>query len=106
MIKQLIGYLPEIRLNTSYLMQEFEVEIKRLQNLKLAVLNDQSARFEITPHNKSKSQTMTEHSQTQTDMLKDYLLHVLQFGTPEERIKILKGVNSRFRLIDRKINLI
>ena len=41
LIKQLIGYLPKIRLNISYLMQEFEIEVKRLQHLKYTVLNDQ-----------------------------------------------------------------
>ena len=105
LIKQLIGYLPKIKLNASYLIQEFEVEVKRLQNLKYAVLNDQSSRFEVTPHNNSESQITREYSQTQTDMLKDYLLHVLQFGSPEERIKVLKGVNSRFKLTDRQIFL-
>jgi hypothetical protein len=38
-------------------------------------------------------------------MLKEYLLHVLQYGTPEERVKILKGVNSKFILSDRQLNL-
>ena len=105
LIKQLIGYLPEIRLNTSYLMQEFKIEIKRLQNLKFAVMSDQSSRFEMTPHNNAGSQIKMEYTQTQTDMLRDYLLHILQFGSPEERIKILKGVNSRFKLIDRQLNI-
>lgn len=86
-------------------MQEFEIEIKRLQNLKFAVLTDQSSRFEITPHNNAESQITREYSQTQTDMLRDYLLHVLQFGTPEERIKILRGVTSKFSLRDRQLSL-
>lgn len=34
------------------------------------------------------------------DILKEYLLHVLQFGTPEERVKILRGITSRFDLRD------
>ncbi len=85
-------------------MQEFEVEVKRLQNLKYTVLSDQSSRFEMTPHNAG-AQIKMEYTQTQTDMLRDYLLHVLQFGSPEERIKILKGVNSRFKLTGRQIFL-
>ena len=35
LIKQLIGHLPKIKLNTKYLMEEFENEVKRLQHLKL-----------------------------------------------------------------------
>ena len=86
-------------------MQEFEIEIKRLQNLKFAVLTDQSSRYEITPHNNAESQITREYSQTQTEMLKEYLLHVLQFGTPEERVKIFKGVTSKFKLMNRELML-
>lgn len=105
LIKQLIGYLPKIKLNISYLMQEFEVEVKRLQHFKATVIGEYIPRVEITPHNTG-DQKPKEYSQTQTEMLKEYLLHVLQFGTPEERIKILKGVNSKFNLRDRQLILI
>ena len=105
LITQIIGYLPRIRLNTNYLMQEFEVEVKRLQHLKFTVLNDQSPQLEITPHNNADSQNPTEYTETQLSMLKEYLLHVLQFGTPEERIKILKGVTSKFNLSQRQLQL-
>ena len=104
LIKQMIGYLPKIRLNTSYMMQEFEVEVKRLQHLKYTVMNDQLPEVELTPHN-TNDQRPQELSETQTQMLKEYLLHVLQFGTPEERIKILKGVTSKFNLFNRQLLL-
>jgi len=104
LIKQLIGYLPKIKLNTSYLMQEFEVEVKRLQHFKPNVISDYIPRVEITPHNTG-DQSPREYSETHTEMLKEYLLHVLQFGTPEERLKILKGVTSKFILRDRQLNL-
>ena len=106
LIKQLIGYLPKIKLNTNYLMQEFEVEVKRLQHLKFTVLNERLPQIEITPHNNSDSQNNKNYSGMQVNMLKDYLLHVLQFGTPEERIKILKGVTSKFNLTERQLILL
>ena len=86
-------------------MQEFEVEVKRLQHFKASVISDYNPRVEITPHNTG-DLSLREYSETQTDMLKEYLLHVLQFGTPEERLKILKGVTSKFSLRDRLLNLI
>lgn len=104
LIKQLIGHLPNIKLNTSYLMQEFEIEVKRLQHLKSTIIDQHTSRSELTPHNTS-SQMQKEFSVTQTEMLRDYLLHVLQYGTPEERIKILKGITSKFSLRDRQLNL-
>lgn len=60
-------------------------------------------RVEITPHN-TDNQGPREYTETQTEMLKEYLLHVLQFGTPEERVKILTGVTSRLRLSDRQLS--
>lgn len=104
LIKQLIGHLPKVRLNTSYLMQEFGIEVKRLQHLKFTVLNERIPQIEITPHN-TQSISEKSYSELQLEMLKDYLLHVLQFGTPEERIKILKGVTSKFMLRDRQLLL-
>lgn len=105
LIKQLIGHLPNIKLNTSYLMQEFEIEVKRLQHLKSTIIDQYTSRSELTPHNTS-SQMQKEFSVTQTEMLRDYLLHVLQYGTPEERIKILKGITSKFSLRDRCLCLV
>ena len=60
--------------------------------------------MELTPHNMG-HQDPKEISETQTQMLKEYLLHVLQFGTPEERIKILKGITSKFNLYNRQLLL-
>jgi len=59
---------------------------------------------ETTPHNTG-DQSPIQYGETHIEMLKEYLLHVLQFGTPEERLKILKGVNSKFSLRDRQLNL-
>lgn len=104
LIKQLIGYLPKIKLNTSYLMQEFEVEVKRLQHLKASVLDEYIPKVELTPHNTGEHKSI-HHDESKTKMLKEYLLHVLQYGTPEERIKITKGINSKFILSNRQLSL-
>lgn len=86
-------------------MQEFEVEVKRLQHFKATVVDEYIPRIEITPHNTG-DQKPREYTETHIEMLKEYLLHVLQFGTPEERLKILKGVTSKFDLRDRQLSLI
>ncbi len=105
LITQLIGHLPEIKLNTKYLMTEFETEVKRLQHLKATVIDKFTPRFELTQHNTGAGNT-EEVSSSQTEILREYLLHVLQYGTPEERLKILGGVKSKFELKDRKIELL
>lgn len=105
LIKQLIGHLPEIKLNTKYLMAEFETEVKRLQHLKATVIDKFTPRFELTQHNTGAGNT-EEVSSSQTEILREYLLHVLQYGTPQERLKILGGVKSKFELRDRQLQLI
>ena len=100
LITQLIGHLPNIKLNTSYLMQEFETEVKRLQHLRATVIDKFTPRFELTSHNTG-VQKVDEVSTSQTEIIREYLLHVLQYGTPEERLKILSGVKSKFTLKDR-----
>lgn len=104
LINQLIGYLPKIKLNTSYLLQEFTVEVKRLQHLKATALDSYMPRVELTHHNNGEQEIRTS-DESKTEMLKEYLLLVLQYGTPEERVKILKGVTSRFILPNRQLSL-
>lgn len=104
LITQLIGHLPNIKLNTSYLMQEFETEVKRLQHLRATVIDKFTPRFELTSHNTGISK-IEEVPTSQTEIIKEYLLHVLQYGTPEERLKILNGVKSKFILEDRQLKL-
>jgi DNA invertase Pin-like site-specific DNA recombinase len=102
LITQLIGHLSEMKLNTKYLLSEFETEVKRLQHLKATVIDKFTPRFEITQHNNGMQNT-DEASNSQTEIIREYLLHVLQYGTPEERLKILGGVKSKFTLCDRKL---
>ncbi len=104
LIKQLIILLPELKLNTRYLWQEFNEEIKRLNHLKAIIYSDQEANIQLTPHNIKKLK-LEDLSQEEYLMLQSYLLHILQFGTPEERLKILSGIQSKFKLSDRRLLL-
>ena len=97
--------LPEIKLHTTYLWNEFNDEIKRLNHLK-GILNNngQQDQISLTPHNTSKL-VQSELSIEQTTMLRQYILHIFQFGTPEERLKILSGIKSKFELTKSKLEL-
>lgn len=103
LIKQLISYLPRLKLDTNYLYREFEVEIKRLQHLKVSVI-DKYKPFDVqlTPHNSAKE----ENKLSQKEIVRDYILHVLTYGTPEERLKILAGIKTKFNLVNRNLYLI
>ncbi len=103
LIKQLISYLPKLKLDINYLYREFEVEIKRLQHLKATVIDKYNPyNIQLTPHNTSSNKM----NLSKTDVVKDYVLHVLTYGTPEERLKILKGVKTRFLLSKRSLKTI
>lgn len=105
LIKQIIIHLPHLQLKTSFLLAEFQNEIARLQHIKNSVLKEQSSKLELTKHNDGLSEE-AKPKEEQIQMLKDYLLHVLQYGTPEERIKILAGVSSKFKLVSRQLTLL
>lgn len=102
LITQLICHLPNIKLNTKYLMDEFENEVNRLQHLKATVIDKFTPRFKLTSHNTG-AQKIDEVSTSQTEIIREYLLHVLQYGTPEERLKILNGIKTKFILTQRTL---
>ena len=105
LIKQLVVHLPKLQLKTSFLLSEFQNEIARLQHIKNSVLKERESKLEITKYNDGNGQVI-EQNEDKIQMLKDYLLHVLQYGTPEERIKILAGVSSKFKLTQRRLELV
>jgi len=99
MINQLIVLLPQMKLDKSYLLKEFNDEIKRVSNLRKIIENSNYKGIELTPHN-----TNLENDKTSTDlMIRNYLLHILQFGNPQERLKILGGIKSKFLLSNTKL---
>jgi hypothetical protein len=90
-------------------MLEFKNDIKRLQHFKSAVLRERSPKLELTPHNSPENiieKESIEYEEDQINTVREYLLHVLRFGTPEERVRILGGIESKFILKDRKLTIV
>lgn len=100
LIKQLVALLPEMKLDAIYLWGEFKDEIKRLDHLKSIIEKGKNEKFELTKHNSFRS---IEEGLDEKDniMIRDYLVHVLQFGTPEERMLVLGGIKSKFEIKDK-----
>ncbi len=73
--------------------------------LKGIIYNHQKANIQLTPHNVNKLKSM-DLSQEEYLMLQGYLLHILQFGTPQERLQILSGINSKLKLKQRELKVI
>jgi hypothetical protein len=97
LISQLISFLPQMKLDKRYLLRELNDEIKRVSNMKKLIEDDDYNGKELTPHQGN------EKIKTTDKMIKNYLLHILQFGTPQERVRILRGIKSRFELSNRRL---
>ena len=106
LIKQLVANLPNIKLKTRFLMNEFDNEIGKFKNLKDTVLRERYPNITLTPYNSGTINQNSNYSEDQISMLKEYLLHVLQFGSPEDRIKILAGITTKFKLTDRNLQIL
>ena len=87
-------------------MNEFDNEISKFKNLKDTVLKERYPNITLTPYNSGTINQNIDYSEDQISMLKEYLLHVLQFGSPEDRIKILAGITTKFKLTDRNLQIL
>ncbi len=102
LIKQLVTYLPEINLDSNYLWSELNDEIRRLDNLKEIIIKNNEAPIQLTLP-RTKGEILICEQKSNEYILQEYLVHILQFGTPDERIKILNGIKSQFKLTERKL---
>ena len=78
-----------------------------MNHLKGIIANNENSNINdisLTPH-QTKVIKDDELTKQELDMLRQYLLHILKFGTPEERLKILSGINSKFELKDSQLIL-
>ena len=86
-----------MKLDKKYLLKEFNDEIKRINNMRLIIEDSNYKGKELTPHNGKEEIHSTD------EMIKNYLLHILQFGNPQERIRISEGIKSKFILSNRNL---
>jgi hypothetical protein len=96
MINQLLMNLPIMKLDKKYLLSEFKEEIRRVDNMRKIIENTDFEKYE-------QSSRHIEELDISDIMIKDYLQHILQFGTPEERVSIMKGIKTKFMLRERRL---
>jgi len=97
LISQLISLLPQMKLDKRYLIRELNDEIKRVSNMRKLIEDEDYNGKELTPDKGN------EKIKTTDKMIKNYLLHILQFGNPQERLRILEGIKTTFELRDRRL---
>ncbi len=94
MTNQLIALIPQLKLRKEYILANFDHEIRRVNNLRSIIENSNYKGIEMTKHNTG----IIQQSDTSDEMIQNYLLHILQFGNPEERMKILEGIKTKLML--------
>ena len=97
LISQLLAYLPNLDINEEYLLKKCKYEIERLHNLTNLINNHNEVK--LTEHNTGTDELNLNINDK--NKLKSYLIHVLKYGTSQERLEILKGIKTKFKLTNR-----
>ncbi len=99
LIQQLIAHLDEIKINELELAHKLKQNIDQFHKLRSDVLKQ-----EYLNGNLQEIDYMA-FNHINTDMVKRYLLHTLQFGTTEERQEILSVIKTKFILHNRELRI-
>jgi len=67
------------------------------------MIKEKAQKVTTTEHNTGVIKVITD---SDTEMIQDYLLHVLLYGSPEERTKILAGVKTLFKLKEKQLIIV
>jgi len=100
LIKQLIANIDKIKFNNTGVSRKIQEDIDRYHRLKTQVLNQEYldghlSEFEIIP----------QKIMDKNEMTKNYLLHILQIGTSEERQEAISFIKTKFILANKTISL-
>jgi hypothetical protein len=73
--------------------------------MKSSAIGSGPSNYEATPHNTT-TPIPARKADTTDGMRREYLLHIFQYGTPEERIKIIRGISTKFTLSQRRLEIL
>jgi hypothetical protein len=100
LIKQLIANIDKMKFNYAGITRKIQADIERYHRLKKQVLHQEFidgnlAEFDNIPRTVADKQEMTNN----------YVLHILQVGTTEERQEAISFIKTKFILTDRTIKI-
>lgn len=98
LVKQLIANIDKIKFNHSGVNRKIQEDIERYHRLKTQVLHQEYIDGHLAEFNR-----IPQTSADKNDMTKNYLLHILQVGTAEERQEALSFIKTKFILSKRTI---
>jgi len=100
LIKQLIANVNKIKFNQAAITRKIQEDVERYHRLKKQVLHQ-----EYMNGNLSKYDKIPKDAEVKKEMFKNYLLHILKVGTPDERKEALSFIKTKFVLTDRMIKI-
>lgn len=98
LIKQLIANIDKIKFNHTGVTRKIQEDIERYHRLKTQVLHQEFIDGHLAEFNR-----VPQTSADKNEMTKNYLLHILQIGTIEERQEALSFIKTKFILSKRTI---
>src|SRR3989344_4396263 len=96
LVKQLIAKIDVIRFNSLGITRKIQEDIERYHRLKTQVLHQEFIDGYLEEFNR-----IPESGNDKNEMMKNYLLHILQIGTAEERLEVLSFIKTKFILSQR-----
>lgn len=99
LIQQLVAHLDQIKINELELAHKLKHKIDQFHKLRSDVLKQQYLEGNLQEID------YAAFTKVNTDMMKRYLLHTLQFGSAEERQEILAVIKTRFILHNRQLRI-
>ncbi len=100
LIKQLIANIDKIKFNHTGVTRKIQEDIERYHRLKTQVLHQEFIDGHLGEFNR-----IPQTSADKNEMTKNYLLHILQIGTVEERQEALSFIKTKFILSKRVITI-
>jgi len=99
LIQQLVIHIDEIRLHEVELAQYLKQDIDKFHHLRKEVLNQEIIAGKLIELD------YNAFNHVDKDMVKEYLIYVLKFGTAEERIKVMSAIKTRFVLHNKELTI-
>jgi len=100
LIKQLIVNIDKIKFNHTGVSRKIHDDINRYHRLKSQVLHQEYIEGNLDDYEK-----IPQKSADKNEMTKNYLLHILQVGTVEERQEALSFIKTKFILSKQTITI-
>jgi len=100
LIKQLIAHIDKIKFNHAGVSRKIKEDIERHHRLKTQVFHQEFIDGHLVEFNRVPQTTADKN-----EMTKNYLLHILQVGTAEERQEALSFIKTKFILSKKTVTI-